>query len=140
MGVMSGTYGLVMNGANVIAQIRNWSMSRQTDIQEYTVLGTAGYKNKRPTFKNVNVQCDLYWDPSDTDGQVALETAWGSAATLTLRVYPSADTSGTPAAGDVYYEGSAYVSDLSISGDAEGLVEGAASFAIDGAMTRGVET
>ena len=137
MGVLSGTYGLVQIGGTTVAQVKDWSMSRTQDIQEYTVLGTAGFKNKRPTFKNVNVSGSVYWDPGDTTGQVALETAWENAATVTLRIYPSADVGGTPVTGDVYYEGSAYVSDMSISGDSENLVEGTINFAVDGNMTRG---
>jgi len=139
MGVLSGTYGLVEIDGAIVAQVKDWSMSRTQDIQEYTVLGTAGFKNKRPTFKNVNVTGSVYWDPGDTTGQVALETAWENAQTVNLKIYPSADVGGTPVAGDVYYEGlEAYVSDMSISGDSENLVEGTINFAVNGNMIRKV--
>lgn len=137
-GVKSGTFGLVMNSGAVIAQIRSWAFARNQEIQEYTVLGDSGYRSKRPIFKNENVDCELYWDDTDTAGQVALETSYDAATVLTLVLYPSA-TGGVATAGDILYTGQAYVSDLSLAGDAEDLVSGTANFAVDGPMVRSVE-
>ena len=138
MSVKSGTYGRVQIGAVLIAQIRSWTFSRNQEIQEYTVLGTLGYRNKRPVFKDENVDCELYWDPDDPTGQGALETAYDTSATVSLILYPSA-TDGVPTAGDVLYTGTAYISDLSIAGDSEDLVSGTANFAVDGAMVKSTE-
>ncbi len=135
MSVKSGTYGRVQIGAVLVAQIRSWTFSRNQEIQEYTVLGTLGYRNKRPVFKDENVDCELYWDPEDTPGQGALEAAYDGSTTVTLILYPST-TGGTPTAGDVLYTGTAYISDLSIAGDSEDLVSGTANFAVDGAMVK----
>jgi len=137
-GVKSGTYGIVRNGPNIIAQIRSWAFSRNQEIQEYTELGDSGYRSKRPIFKNENVDCELYWDDTDADGQVALETSYDNSTSVTLVLYPSADPSGTPVTDDVLYTGTAYVSDLSLAGDAEDLVSGTANFAVDGPMVRSV--
>ena len=138
MAVVSGTFGFVQVDDATIAQVRNWTMNRNQEIQEYTVLGSLGYRNKRPLFKNENVDAELYWDATDTTGQGALETAYATAAPVQIKIYPTTAT-GTIAAGDVFYEGTCYISDLSVTGDSEDLVGGTANFATDGPMTRGVE-
>ena len=135
MGVKSGTYGSVEADGEQIAQIRSWTFGRNQEIQEYTVLGTLGYRNKRPVFKDENVDCELYWDPDDATGQAILEGHYDDSTVVTLVLYPS-QTGGTPTTGDVLYTGQAYISDLSIAGDSEDLVSGTANFAVDGAMVK----
>ena len=138
MTTKAGTYGLLKNGANTIANLKDVNMDHSIEIQDVSVLGTVGYRSKRPTFKDWSMSATGYWDPDDTLGQVALETAMIAGTQVTVKFYPSA-TSGTPTTGDVYYTGNGYITGYPINTSFENLVEISLTIEGDGALTRGVE-
>ena len=75
---------------------------------------------------SADASVDVFWDETDTNGQVAL--APGSSVTLVL--YPEGGDSG-----DTYYSGTAIVTSKSITGSFDGMVEASISATYTGAVT-----
>ena len=80
------------------------------------------------TLTSFSGSVDVFWDETDTNGQVALTVG----STATLNVYPEGDTSG-----DNYYTGSIIVTGFDVTGSFDGMVEASISFQGNGALTRG---
>jgi hypothetical protein len=69
---------------------------------------------------------DVYWDETDTNGQVAATIG----ASVTLNVYPEGDASG-----DAYYTGTAIVTGVSRTASFDGMVEASITFQGSGALS-----
>ena len=109
MATHKGSSGLVKNGSNTVAEVRTWTLNTNA----------AG-------LTSADASVDVFWDETDTNGQVAL--APGSSVTLVL--YPEGADSG-----DTYYTGTALVTSKSITGSFDGMVEASISATYTGAVT-----
>ena len=125
MATHKGSEGTVHVGSNAIAEIRSYSLDETADTVEDTTMGDAArtYLASLTTFSG---SIDVFWDETDTSGQVAL--AVGSS--VTLKWYPEGATSG-----DTYYTGSALVTGKNISASFDGMVEASISVQGTGAIT-----
>jgi len=89
MAKLNGTGGVVKTGANVVAEINQWSMNDSVNkvtgraFQETVETAAAGARTVTGSIKG-------FWDPTDTNGQVTIVAG----ATLALALYPSGDASG----------------------------------------------
>lgn len=120
MATHAGSEGTVKSGANAIAEIRSFSLEESADTIEDTTMGDAS-RTYLTGLKTFSGSVDVFWDETDTDGQVSF--AVGSS--VTLAVYPEGDTSG-----DTYYSGTAIVTGRTITSSFDGMVE--ASFTLQG--------
>ena len=127
MATHTGSEGTVKVGSNAIAEIRSYSISEVGDTLEDTSMGDTArtYLSSLTSFSG---SVDVFWDETDTSGQVALTVG----STATLNVYPEGDSSG-----DNYYTGSIIVTGFDITASFDGLVEASISFQGNGALTRG---
>ena len=125
MATHKGSEGTVNVGSNAIAEIRSYSLDETADTVEDTTMGDAArtYLASLTTFSG---SIDVFWDETDTDGQVAL--AVGSS--VTLKFYPEGATSG-----DTYYSGTALVTGKNISASFDGMIEASISVQGTGAIT-----
>ena len=125
MATHKGSEGTVHVGSNAIAEIRSYSLDETADTVEDTTMGDAArtYLASLTTFSG---SIDVFWDETDTDGQVAL--AVGSS--VTLKFYPEGATSG-----DTYYSGTALVTGKNITASFDGMVEASISVQGTGAIT-----
>jgi hypothetical protein len=125
MATHKGSEGTVHVGSNAIAEIRSYSLDETADTVEDTTMGDAArtYLASLTTFSG---SIDVFWDETDTDGQVAL--AVGSS--VTLKFYPEGATSG-----DTYYSGTALVTGKNISASFDGMIEASISVQGTGAIT-----
>ena len=125
MATHSGKSGLVKNGSNTVAEVRSWTLNTQADVIEDTAMGDAAW-TYIAGLTSADASIEVYWDETDTNGQVAL--APGTSVTLVL--YPEgADSS------DTYYTGTALVTSKSITGSFDGMVEASISATYTGAVT-----
>ena len=125
MATHSGKSGLVKNGSNTVAEVRSWTLNTQADVIEDTAMGDAA-RTYLEGLTSADASIEVYWDETDTNGQVAL--APGTSVTLVL--YPEgADSS------DTYYTGTALVTSKSITGSFDGMVEASISATYTGAVT-----
>jgi len=125
MATHTGSEGTVKVGANAVAEIRSFSLEESGEVIETTTMGDASrtYVAGLNTF---SASIEVYWDETDTDGQVAL--AVGS--TVTLSLYPEGAD-----AGDTYYSGSAIVTGVSLASSFDGMVERSITVQGSGALT-----
>lgn len=125
MATHTGSEGTVKVGANAIAEIRSYSLEETADTVEDTSIGDT-YRTHKTTLKSFSGSVDVFWDETDTTGQVAL--AVGSE--VTINFYPEGSTTG-----DTYYTGTAIVTSKTITGSFDGMVESTINVQGTGALT-----
>lgn len=128
MGVHKGSEGTVLVGANAVAEVMSFEFTEEAEILTRKPLGATWQETQSGTKKwSGSITCD--WDETDTNGQVAL----ANGATVTLNLHPEGNASG-----DVYWSGSAVVSNVtrSVGGNDE-FTSISFSFTGSGALTEG---
>ena len=129
MATHTGSEGTVKTGTvgsdSAIAEIRSYSVEETSDTTEDTSMGDS-YRTHKTTLKSWSGSVDVFWDETDTDGQVAL--AVGSEATVTF--YPEGSTTG-----DTYLSGTAIVTGRTVTGSFDGMVEASLTLQGTGALT-----
>jgi hypothetical protein len=128
MAVTRGCFGKVKVGAtpSLVAEVRNWTLDQSAEVLDSSSIGdcTKSYTVGAVSW-NGNLSC--FWDATDTTGQEALDVG----TEIDVELYPEGDTTG-----DVYYSGTAIVSQISRSGGVDGIVEAAFTFQGQGALTQ----
>ena len=125
MATHKGSEGTVKVGANAVAEVRSFSISSTADTIEDTTMGDAA-RTYKPSLTSWSGSVEVYWDETDTNGQVAM--AVGSE--ITFGAYPEGSTSG-----DTYLSGSAIVTGLTVNSSFDGMVEASISIQGTGALT-----
>jgi|TARA_X000001382_G_scaffold83848_1_gene59331 predicted secreted protein len=127
MATLTGNSGTVKVGANAIAEIRSFSVDETADTIESTAMGDT-YRTFEASLKSWNGSVDVFFDDTDTNGQVALTV--GSSVTVNFQVEGSTT-------GDHLLSGTALVTSRTINSSFDGLVEASLSLQGDGALTEG---
>lgn len=127
MAIHTGSEGTVHVGTNAVAEIRSYSLSETADTIEDTAMGDSA-RTYKPSLKSFSGSIDVFWDESDTNGQVAL--AVGSS--VTIKFYPEGATTG-----DTFYSGSAIVTGRTINASFDGMVEASITVQGNGALSVG---
>jgi len=127
MATLTGNNGTVKVGANAIAEIRSFSVDETADTIESTAMGDT-YRTFEASLKSWNGSVDVFFDDTDTNGQVALTV--GSSVTVNFQVEGSTT-------GDHLLSGTALVTSRTINSSFDGLVEASLSLQGDGALTEG---
>jgi len=125
MATHKGSEGTVKVGANAVAEVRSFSISETGDTIEDTTMGDAA-RTYKPSLTSWSGSVEVYWDETDTNGQVALTVG----AEVTLNVYPEGSTTG-----DSYLTGSAIVTGRTINSSFDGMVEASITVQGNGALT-----
>jgi predicted secreted protein len=125
MATHTGSEGTVHVGANAIAEIRSYSIEETSDTVEDTSMGDS-FRTHKATLRSWTASVDVFWDETDTDGQVALVPG----SEVTINVYPEGNTSG-----DDYYTGTAIVTSKSVTASFDGMVEASVSLQGTGTLT-----
>ena len=112
MATATGQSGVVKIGANSVAEITGFTIDETNDTVEDTSL-TDTAKSYKTLRKDATGTVECHYDPTDTNGQVAL--AVGSEVTLDL--YPEGADSG-----DTYYTGTAIVTGVSQAITLDGII------------------
>ena len=123
----AGSEGVVMVGANTVAEVRDWSLTETAEVIDDTTMGDSA-RTKKPSLTSASGSLTAFWDETDTTGQGAMTIG----AEVTLNLYPEGSTSG-----DTFATGSAIVTELGKSGASEGMVEATFSFEFNGAVVWG---
>ncbi len=125
MATHSGKDGIVKVGANPVAEVRSFSLNETADTVEDTTMGDSA-RTHIVTLTSFDGSLDVYWDETDTNGQIAL----GVGSSVTLDLYPEGD-----GAGATYYTGTASVTSVSKSSSFDGMVEQSISVQGNGPLT-----
>ena len=127
MATHTGSEGTVKVGANAIAEIRSYSVSETADTIEDTTMGDSA-RTYKSSLKSFSGSIDVFWDETDTNGQVALTVG----SEVTVNFYPEGATTG-----DTYLTGTAIVTGKTINGSFDGMVEASITIQGTGALTTG---
>jgi hypothetical protein len=126
MATHKGSEGTVKVGANAIAEIRSFSISETGDTVEDTTMGDAA-RTYKPSLTSFSATVEVFWDETDTQGQVALSVG----AEVTLNAYPEGSASSA-----AYVTGSAIVTGRTINSSFDGMVEASITLQGTGALTQ----
>ena len=127
MAVFSGKAGVVQTGSNALAEVRSYSITQTGDTTESTSMGDSA-KTFEATQTEFNGSIDLYFDDTDTSGQVSLTIG----SSFTMNLGPEGTRSGS-----YKLSGSGIVTEKTITATHDGLVEMTIAFQGTGALTIG---
>lgn len=130
MATFKGKDGVVKVGANSVAEVRGWSVTQSINTIDDTVMGDDDETHVTAA-KNWSGNCNVLFDDTDTNGQVALTV--GSSATVAFQM--EGDTSG-----DHKLSGTATVESREITQQHDGMTEMSISLKGSGALTEGTVT
>ena len=127
MATHTGSEGTVRVGTNAIAEIRSYSLEETADTVEDTSMGDS-YRTFKTTLKGWSGSVDVFWDETDTNGQVALVVG----AEVTANFFPEGATAGQT---EKYYSGTAIVTGKTVTGSFDGMVESTITLQGTGALS-----
>ena len=121
----TGSEGSVAVGANTVAEVRGFSVSRTGEVIEDTEMSDATKSFKAGnTGWSGSIEC--WWDETDTTGQGAMTTG----STVTLNLYHEGATTG-----DTSLSGSAIITAIDTVSGTNGIVEANFQFQGTGVLT-----
>ncbi|NBW14696.1 MAG: hypothetical protein EBR82_42525 [Caulobacteraceae bacterium] len=111
MAVLAGNAGSFRLSANTVAEIDTWTLDVSTGLEETQSFGDT-WKERTATIREWSGTAAGRFDNTDTNGHVALNTAFLGGTTVSARFYIN---------GTNYYSGTAFVQ-ASVSAAENGLV------------------
>lgn len=111
MAVLAGNAGSFRLSTNTVAEIDTWTLDVSTGLQETQSFGNT-WKERTATIREWSGTAAGRFDNTDTNGHVALNTAFLGGTTVSARFYIN---------GTNYYSGTAFVQ-ASVSAAENGLV------------------
>ena len=120
-----GSEGTAKIGSNVIAEVKDWSISESAETIDDTTLGDTA-RTKTVGLTSASGSMTAFWDETDTTGQGAMTVG----AEVALKLYPEGATTG-----DTFAELSAIITEKGVSTTLDGMVETSVSFEANGAVT-----
>jgi hypothetical protein len=133
MATHTGKEGIVKVGGTpaTVAEVKEWQIETTGEVADSTSINTAqsngGWRTFEPTLKGWEGSLTCLWDETDTNGQETLDAG----SSISLKVYPEgADT------GDVFFSGTALVTNVTRKAQLDGLVEASFTFKGTGALTQ----
>jgi predicted secreted protein len=127
MATHTGSEGTVRVGVNAIAEIRSYSVEETADTVEDSSMGDA-YRSFKTTLKGWSGSVDVFWDETDTNGQVAMTVG----TEVTINFFPEGATAGQT---EKYYSGTAIVTGRTVTGSFDGMVESTITLQGTGALS-----
>tara|TARA_R100000654_G_scaffold30927_1_gene55805 strand:+ start:747 stop:1136 length:390 start_codon:yes stop_codon:yes gene_type:complete len=125
MATHKGQDGVVKVGSATVAEVRSFSIEQTADTVEDTVM-TDTSRTYITTLNSFSGSLDVFWDETDTNGQVAL----GIGNSVTIGFFPEGDQSG-----DTYYTGTALVTGFTRNASFDGMVEATITVQGSGALS-----
>ena len=123
----TGVSGVVKVGANVLAELRSFTLDTTAELIEDTTL-TDTSRSYQVGKKGATVSAECWWDETDTNGQIAIIEG----SQVTLYLYPEGAD-----AGDYYFAGTWLIGSNSVSIPTDGIIEASFNATLTGALTRG---
>ena len=120
-----GSEGTAKIGSNVIAEVKDWSISESAETIDDTTLGDTA-RTKTVGLTSASGSMTAFWDETDTTGQGAMTAG----AEVALKLYPEGATTG-----DTFASLSAIITEKGVSTTLDGMVETSVSFEANGVVT-----
>ena len=106
---IAGFGGVAKVGSNAIAQVKQWELPLAADLYDVSVLGNQ-WKQYIPGLLGAEAKVDVFLDLTDTNGQVAIQSALLNSTSITLNLL----TSNAASAVVHTYTGTAYIKGIDI--------------------------
>jgi len=120
-----GSEGTAKIGSDVIAEVKDWSISESAETIDDTTLGDTA-RTKTVGLTSASGSMTAFWDETDTTGQGAMTVG----AEVALKLYPEGATTG-----DTFASLSAIITEKGVSTTLDGMVETSISFEANGVVT-----
>ena len=127
MAAHTGSEGLVQAGGDTVAQLTSWTLSASAETIDATILSSTD-KAKKAGVKSYTGSVEMFWDEGDT-----AQTSIQEGAELAFVFLPE----GGDVSGDISWTVTGIVDSLEFGAAVDGMVTASASFASNGALTRG---
>jgi len=124
MAVLAGNAGSFRLTTNTVAELDNWTLDVSTGLEETQAFGDT-WKENTATIKEWSGTASGRFDNTDTNGHVALQTAFLGGTTVSGRFYIN---------GTNYFSGTAFVQ-ASISAPENGVITVSYTFTGSGALS-----
>ncbi len=121
-----GLVKLVDEDGDTVGELTSWTLSASAETIDATILSSAAKVTKAGT-KSYTGSVEMFWDETDT-----AQTSIVEAAEVTFLFLPEGNSTG-----DVSWSVSGIVDSLEFGAAVDGMVTASASFASNGALTRG---
>lgn len=127
-GIMNATLIAVYVGGTKISHATEGSISLSMDTRDTTTKDSSGNRELLESTKSWSMSAGAMYADDATQGVNALMTSWENRSTVTVKF-------STEVSGDDYWEGSAHVTSVEVSGGVEDNVTYSVSFEGTGALT-----
>lgn len=91
-------------GTTAIAQIKTWEIPLAADMYDVSVMGL-NWKQYLPGLLGANAKADVFFDPTDTTGQLALQNALLAGTSVIVNLYVTSSH---------YYSGTAFIKQIDV--------------------------
>ncbi len=91
-------------GANTVANVKDWEIPLAADMYDVSALGNQ-WKAYIPGLTGASAKATVFWDTTDTNGQVAIQNAFLAGTQLTANFWLN---------GTHYYSSACYIKQIDI--------------------------
>lgn len=127
---VAGYGGVAKIGSNAIAQVKQWELPLAADMYDVSVMGTV-WKQNLPGLIGSDAKVDMFFDLTDTNGQVAMQNAIINGTSVTLNLL----TSNAQSAVVHTYSGTAFVKSFDVKDVVNGAEELAVTLVFSGTIS-----
>lgn len=127
---VAGYGGECKIGANVVANVKQWELPLAADLYDTSTLGSQ-WKAYTPGLIGSDAKIDVFLDLTDTNGQVAIQTAILNGTSVTLNLL----TSTAGGATQHTYSGTAFVKGIDIKDPVNAPEEASLTLTFSGAIS-----
>lgn len=127
---VAGYGGSVKISTNTVAQVKQWELPLAADLYDTSVLGVQ-WKQYISGLLGSDAKVDVFFDLTDTNGQVAIQTAFLAGTSVSLSLL----TSTAGGATQHTYSGTAFVKGIDIKDPVNAPEEASLTLTFSGAIT-----
>lgn len=129
MTAYSGQDGCVKISTNFVVEVTAWDLTSTGELLETTAMrATGGNRTYLPGLNSHTGSITCHWDPTDTNGQEALDIG----ATVSVSLQPRGDTTGMQR-----ITASVYITEINWTVELEAITQRSFSFTVNGGLTFG---
>jgi hypothetical protein len=127
---VAGYGGTAKISTFAIANVKQWELPLATDLYDTSSLGSQ-WKTYTPGLQGAEAKVDVFFDLTDTNGQVALNTAWLNSTSVALSLLTSSAGGATVHT----YSGTAYIKGIDIKDPVGAPEEASLTLTLSGAIS-----
>lgn len=127
---IAGFGGTAKIGSNAISQVKQWELPLNADLYDTSSLGSQ-WKTYVAGLLGADAKVDVFLDPTDTNGQIAIQSGLLAGTSVTLNLL----TSNSGGATVHTYSGTAFVKSSDIKDPVNAPMEASLTLTFSGAVS-----